>query len=104
MASPALRGVTRASLYTYYRVDPARRGALRSAVDALFAAVAQAYGVRGRWMRRKDDPGTYLEVYADVENVDALVLFVRQECERRGFAALLADGTARHDEVFVDAD
>jgi hypothetical protein len=96
--------VTRASLYTYYRIDPARRAALRTAVDALFAAVAQAYGVQGRWMRRKDDPGTYLEVYADVENVEALVLFVRRECERSGFAALLADGTARHDEVFVDAD
>lgn len=96
--------MTRATLYSYYRIDPARRGALRGAVDALFAAVAKAYGVRGRWMRRKDDPDTYLEVYADVENVDALALFVRRECEQSGFAALLADGTARHDEVFVDAD
>jgi quinol monooxygenase YgiN len=104
MAPPALRGVKRASLYTYYRIDPARREELRAVVDALFAAAAQAYGVQGRWMRRKDDPSTYLEVYADVENVAALAAFVQRECARIRFARLLADGGARHDEIFVDAD
>lgn len=96
--------MTRASLYTYYRIDPARCAELRAAVDALFAAAAQAYGVRGRWMRRKDDPSTFLEVYAGLENVDAFAAFIRRECERTGFTRLLADGSARHDEIFVDAD
>ncbi|MDX1374137.1 MAG: DUF4936 family protein [Burkholderiales bacterium] len=96
--------MTRACLYTYYRIDPARQREARTAVEALFAAAAQAYGVRGRWMRRKDDPSTFLEVYAEVENVEALAAFIRSECERMGFVRLLADGAARHDEIFVDAD
>jgi len=103
MASPALRGVTRSCLYTYYRIVPDRREDVRAAVDALFVAAAQAYGVRGRWMQRGDDPQTCLEVYVDVENADALAAFLRRECERTGFARLLADGGARHDEIFVDA-
>jgi quinol monooxygenase YgiN len=96
--------VTRASLYSYYRVDPARRDALRSAVEALFQAVAQAHGVQGRWMHRKDDPETFMEVYDNSEDVEALAAFIRQECERTGFRQLLADAGARHDEIFVDAD
>lgn len=95
--------MTRASLYVYYRVDPARHGELRDAVRALFAA-ASAHGAHGRWMRRRDDPSTYMEVYADVGDVDALVAFIRQECERTGFARLLGDGGTRHDEIFVDAE
>ncbi len=103
MAAPALRGVTRASLYTYYRINPQHRDALRAAVNGLFAAAARAYGVQGRWMQRKDDPDTFLEIYAEVENVDALASFLRRECQRSGFSGLLADGGARHEEIFVDA-
>jgi len=104
MALPALRSVTRGCLYTYYRIVPGRREEVRAAVEALFAAAAQAYGVQGRWMRRGDDAQTYLEVYIDVENASALAVFLRRECERTGFARLLADGGVRHDEIFVDAD
>jgi hypothetical protein len=96
--------VKRASLYTYYRIKPERREDVRAAVDALFVAAAQAYGIQGRWMRRKDDPQTYLEIYADrdVDHVEALTAFLHRECERIGFARLLADGSVRHDEIFVD--
>jgi len=96
--------VTRASLYCYYRADPAHRVALRSAVEALFRAVAQAHGVQGRWLHRKDDPQTCMEVYGDSADVEALAAFIRQECERTGFRQLLADAGVRHDEIFVDAD
>jgi len=96
--------VTRGCLYCYYRVDPAQSRALRNAVDALFHAVAENFSVQGRWMRRKDDPATCMEIYADVANVNALVQFIQQECERSGFRRLLADAGVRHDEVFVDAD
>lgn len=54
------------SYYVYYRVEPARVAALRSQVERLFGIVEQAAGVRGRWMRRRDDPTTYMEVYEDV--------------------------------------
>ena len=96
--------MNRASLYVYYRIVPEHLEETRTAVDALFAAVAKAYGVHGRWMRRRDDPHTYLEVYVDIENVDALLAFTLRECERMGFARFLADSGARHNELFVDVD
>lgn len=96
--------MTRGCLYCYYRGDPAHSKALRSAVDALFHAVSENFSVQGRWMRRKDDPDTFMEIYADVANIDALVEFIQEECERSGFRRLLADSGVRHDEVFVNAD
>ena len=52
--------------YVYYKVDPTRLEAARIQVERLFAAVERQCGVRGRWMRRRDDPSTYMEVYEDV--------------------------------------
>jgi len=52
--------------YVYYKVDPVRLEEVRSRVEKLFGAVEQECGVRGRWMRRRDDPATYMEVYEDV--------------------------------------
>lgn len=95
--------MTRANLYVYYRVDPTRRDALRAAIHTLFDAVAQTHGIRGRWMCRRDDPATYMEIYADVEDVTALAAFIEQVCERTGFERLLVDAGARHAEIFVDA-
>ena len=40
---------------------------MRAAVERLFAAVERESGVRGRWMHRRDDPTTYMEVYEDVK-------------------------------------
>ena len=51
--------------YVYYKVDPARLEEVRTLVEKLFAAVEHECGVRGRWMRRRDDPATYMEVYED---------------------------------------
>jgi len=106
MAVTARRSVrvTRGCLYSYYRADPAHHEALRGAVEGLFRAVSQTYGVAGRWMRRKDDPYTFMEIYTGAADVEALAQFVREECERAGFRRLLADAGVRHDELFVDAD
>ena len=62
--------------YVYYRVAPEDAAQLRPKVEALFASIEKNCGVRGRWMRRRDDPGTYMEVYEDVK-------------EEAGFEALL---------------
>jgi hypothetical protein len=83
------------SYYVYYRVEPARVDTLRVQVERLFRTVEQATGVRGRWMRRRDDPATYMEVYEQV-------------ADDRGFEALLAReaaglGLERRVERFVCA-
>jgi hypothetical protein len=65
--------------YIYYRIDPDRAAAARQAVRSLFGAVEKAFGVRGRWMRRRDDPSTYMEVYEDVRDEAAFEALI--ECE-----------------------
>jgi quinol monooxygenase YgiN len=81
--------------YVYYRVDPARRDELRRAIENLFSAIEKETGVRGRWMHRRDEPATFMEVYEGVT-------------DERAFEALLERETAaldldRHTESFVCA-
>lgn len=83
------------SYYVYYRVDPARVPALRAQVESLFAAVERATGVRGRWMRRRDEASTYMEVYENVADERAFEALLEREA-----AAL---GLERHVERFVCA-
>lgn len=54
--------------YVYYKIEPSRLEEVRTAVEKLFAAIERQYGVRGRWMRRRDDPATYMEVYEGVSD------------------------------------
>ena len=68
--------------YVYYKVSAERVNEAREAVQALFSLVEKRFGVRGRWMRRRDDPTTYMEVYEDVK-------------DERGFEALLEREGAR---------
>jgi len=81
--------------YVYYKVAPAELAALKPRVEALFDAIEKQCGVRGRWMHRRDDPTTYMEVYEGVK-------------DERGFEALLEResamlGVARKVERFVCA-
>ena len=54
--------------YIYYRVDPASEGSVRLQVRTLFQKIQVTSGIRGRWMRRRDDPSTYMEVYEGVSD------------------------------------
>ena len=67
------------SSFVYYRVEPARLPALRGQVERLLAAVEAATGVRGRWMRRRDEPTTYMEVYEDVRDEAAFESLLARE-------------------------
>jgi len=49
-------------------VDLARLPEVRAGVERMFAAIERECGVRGRWMHRRDDPTTYMEVYEDVKD------------------------------------
>lgn len=81
--------------YVYYKVSPERVDEIRRLVESLFSEVERNTGVRGRWMHRRDDPTTYMEVYEGIE-------------DERGFEALLERegaklGLARKVERFVCA-
>jgi hypothetical protein len=78
--------------YVYYKVAPGQLDRLREAVRVLFEAIETECGVRGRWMHRRDDPSTYMEVYEDVRDTAAFEVVL----ERQG-AKL---GVQRHTERF----
>ena len=54
--------------YVYYKVEPSRLDEVRAAVEKIFSAIERQCGVRGRWMRRRDEPATCMEVYDGVSN------------------------------------
>lgn len=54
--------------YVYYKVPPQRLAEITLAVELLFQTAKQKFSVHGRWMRRRDDPTTYMEVYEGVRD------------------------------------
>jgi hypothetical protein len=70
--------------YVYYKIEPQRLEELRRGVDALFALIERKTGVRGRWMRRRDDPTTYMEVYEGVQDEDAFEALLEREGAKLG--------------------
>jgi len=72
------------SYYVYYRVDPARLDALRGGVERLFATMEKATGIRGRWMRRRDEPTTYMEVYEGVTHEQEFEALLEREAANLG--------------------
>jgi Domain of unknown function (DUF4936) len=83
------------SYYVYYRVDASRLPGLRRDVDELFDKIEAATGVRGRWLRRRDEPTTCMEVYENVHDDAAFESLLERES-----ASL---GLERHVERFVCA-
>ena len=70
--------------YVYYKVASQELSRMRAAVGALFDAVERECGVRGRWMHRRDDPSTYMEVYEDVEDEAAFEALLEREGAKLG--------------------
>ena len=70
--------------YVYYKVDAARLPDLRRRIESLFKLVEQQTGVRGRWMHRRDDPSTYMEVYEGVKDEAAFESLLEREGAKLG--------------------
>jgi hypothetical protein len=70
--------------YVYYKVAPERASEVRSQVQALFALIEKQTRIRGRWMRRRDDPTTYMEVFEDVQDEVAFEALLAHEGARFG--------------------
>ena len=70
--------------YVYYKVAPERANEVRAQVEALFALIEKQTRIRGRWMRRRDDPTTYMEVFEGVEDEAAFEAVLAREGARFG--------------------
>ena len=88
--------------YVYYKVAAGRAETLRAQVDALFALVEKRTGVRGRWMRRRDDPQTYMEVYEGVRDAVGFEHHLALAVQAAHFDNVMEAGSARHMECFED--
>jgi len=81
--------------YVYYKIAPDQIPKLRAAVQILFKTMEKQCGVRGRWMHRRDDPSTYMEVYEGVKDTAAFEALLERESAKLGVPRKL--------ERFVDA-
>ena len=70
--------------YVYYKIESDRLTALRAFVEALFENIEKQTGIRGRWMHRRDDPLTYMEVYEDVKDEKAFEALLEREGAKLG--------------------
>ena len=70
--------------YVYYKVGADRVGEVRGLVESLFAEVEKRTGIRGRWMRRRDDPTTYMEVYEGIQDERAFEALLEREGAKLG--------------------
>ncbi len=65
-------------------MDLSRLAELRAQVERLFAVVERECAVRGRWMHRRDDPATYMEVYEGVKDEKSFETVLERESARMG--------------------
>ena len=70
--------------YVYYKVEPGKAEALRPLIDDLFKKIESGTGIQGRWMRRRDDPSTYMEVYEGVADAPAFEALLEREGAKLG--------------------
>ena len=70
--------------YIYYKIAPEQLSHFRAAVGSLFSLIEKQCGVRGRWMRRRDDPSTYMEVYEGVQDEAAFEVLLEREGAKLG--------------------
>ena len=82
--------------YVYYKVPTDRTAALRALVDEMFTRIEKQTGVRGRWMHRRDDPLTYMEVYEGVKDAKAFEALLEREGAKLGVPRKL--------EIFTSAE
>ena len=70
--------------YVYYRVDLAKLAEVRASVEQLFSTIERESGVKGRWMHRRDDAATYMEVYEGVRDSGAFDALLEREASGFG--------------------
>ena len=74
------------NFYVYYRVEERNVDAVALSVESLFKTVKEKTRIQGKWLRRRDDPSTYMEVYEGVkdgEHVRDVTTDVELACLRK---------------------
>ena len=88
----------------YYIYYPVRIGLEADLARVLYNAQSDLQartGVVGRFLRRADDPWTWMEIYENVTDVPAFDAALEEAIERHGLLRFVDEGGRRHTERFV---
>lgn len=89
------------SYYIYYRV--AQPTQAQTLVQHIQSLLKDASGIKGRLLRKRDDPSTWMEIYEGVSDVAVFEQCLAAAVQATNFAAVLVDGGVRHMECFEDS-
>jgi quinol monooxygenase YgiN len=88
------------SIYVYYKVGPTDARAVLEAARDLLARVKQQTGISGALLRRREQPGTWMEVYEGIGDLAGFEAALNEALTATDFMARLANGQ-RHTERFT---
>jgi hypothetical protein len=91
-----------ASFYVYYRIAADAHALARMRVEELLDRVERESGVRGRLMRKRDEPQLWMEVYERVPDEAAFTGSLNGAVAALGVERLLDAGWSRKVECFED--
>jgi hypothetical protein len=91
-----------ASIYVYYRIDPAQAPLAAVRIDALLDTMAAHCSAPPRRLRRCDDASTWMEVYEGIVDRTVFAAALDAASAAQGCAAFIQGD--RHLECFTEAD
>ena len=87
--------------YVYYRVTQPQPAGV--AVRGMQSELLVRYGVRGRLLTKRDEPGLWMEVYEGVNNGPAFEAELNRLIAAMKLEGFLAPGDRRHTECFEES-
>ena len=85
--------------YIYYRVSEKDADEAETLVRSMQARLACRSGVAGRLLKKRDEPGLWMEVYEDVSELQRFERLLDQAVDEFDLA-MFVDGV-RHTECFI---
>lgn len=85
--------------YIYYRVSPNNADEAETLVRSMQARLACRSGIAGRLLKKRDEPGLWMEVYEDIAEPERFERLLDQTADEFDLAMFL-DGP-RHTECFL---
>lgn len=90
------------SYYIYYRVDPERASGCRDAAGKVLDAVHRATGIRGRLLKKRNEPLLWMEIYEGVTDEAGFEWALAEAVSAAAILPLLQQGSSRHTECFSE--
>lgn len=87
------------SFYIYYRVDAKNADEAETLVRSMQARLACRSGIRGKLLKKRDEPGLWMEIYEDVEEPERFERLLDQAVDEFDLAMFLEG--PRHAECFL---